>query len=217
MRGQGVVVLRVLQSAIVVIAVLLGFAQTELNAQAPAKAEEKGRQLQPITPSQPTSERPPLPEVTKLNIMIQSYMVALSQANLTGIYTVLRALGAPEFQEDNPPDRLLQIFADMRTQGVDLSPIILYTPILVREPAYDEQGLLHLVGYYKTEPQQVHFDLTLQPVDGLWRLFGISVKIAPPHTVTSVTASPSTKPDRAKEPSQAAPKKSPLAKDSTAK
>jgi hypothetical protein len=138
---------------------------------------------------QPTRKRPPIPHATQLTILIQTCVAALSQANLTGDYSVLHALGAPAFQKNNPPDKLFQIFANMRS--IDLSPTIIYEPILSREPAYDEQGLLHLVGYYETEPQQVHFDVTVQPVGGVWRLFGISVKTVPTQSVTGATPAPS--------------------------
>jgi hypothetical protein len=39
--------------------------------------------------------------------------------------------------------------------------------------------MLRLTGYYKTTPQQVHFDLLFQPVAGNWRLFGVSMKTVP--------------------------------------
>ena len=51
-----------------------------------------------------------------------------------------------------------------------------------RATEYDTNGLLHLNGYYKTEPQRVQFDLVLQPVGGMWRLYGISVGTVPAPT-----------------------------------
>jgi hypothetical protein len=200
---------------IVVVAALLGFAPTPLNAQAPAQPSAKASEQQPNAKPPPSTERPPIPDPTKLTLLIQSYLVALSQANLTGNYAVLHALGAPAFQENNPPDKLFQIFANMRSQGVDLTPVLLYKPILSRKAAYDEQGLLHLIGYYKTEPQQVHFDVTLQPVGGLWRLFGISVKTVPSQAVTSAPPT-APAPSNATPPSKAA-KGSPAKNESTVK
>jgi hypothetical protein len=197
-------VVRVLLSTFVGLAILLGFAQTRLYAQEQA---QPAAQPQPIAAPQSAAERPPIPDYTQLTIIIQSYLVALSQANLTAIYTVLHALGAPAFKERNPPDKLFQTFASMRDQGVDLTPVILYTPILTREPAYDSQGLLHLVGYYETHPQRVHFDLTLQPVGGVWTLFAISVKTAPPP-VTSATPTTAAPPVKVPEIKSRAEKKS---------
>jgi hypothetical protein len=122
------------------------------------------------------SANPAVPNKLQLKLLIQTYMIALAQANITNNYTVLRALGSPAFQNNNAPRKLADIFANLRKRNIDLSPVILYAPILSSEPAFDENGLLSLIGYYPTTPQQVHFKLLLQPVSGTWRLFSISVK-----------------------------------------
>jgi len=112
---------------------------------------------------------------TQHQLMVQSYLSALAQANLTGNFSVLHALGAPSFQQNNPPQKLATIFSGLRKQKVDLTPLILYKPVLSRQPWRDDKGMLRLKGYYPTEPKRIEFDLTLQPVSGVWRLFGISV------------------------------------------
>lgn len=195
-------------------AFLLSVATVDAQTQSPppAKADDKGGSS-PAGPPPPAAERPAIPNATQLAMMIQTYVSALSQANVTANYTVLHAFGAPAFQQGNPPEKLAEIFAHMRAQGLDLTPVILYAPILVREPAYDEQGLLRLVGYYKTEPQQVHFDVTLQPVEGVWRLFGISVKTVPSPAVGVAAPAPAAPTPQAKDaakketPKKDAPKK----------
>jgi len=137
------------------------------------------------------SANPAVPNKLQLKLLIQTYMIALAQANITNNYTVLRALGSPAFQNNNAPRKLADIFADLRKRNIDLSPVILYAPILSSEPAFDENGLLSLIGYYPTTPQQVHFKLLLQPVSGTWRLFSISVKTVP---VDKTSASAKTAP-----------------------
>ena len=109
-------------------------------------------------------------------MLIQTAVVALSQANLTGNFSVLHALGAPGFQQSNSPAKLAEVFKSLREQNIDLTPVILFSPVLLREPVINEQGMLHLVGYYKTAPQQVNFEVLFQPVQGQWRLFGLSVR-----------------------------------------
>ncbi len=121
-------------------------------------------------------------------MMIQTSVVALSQANLTGNFSVLHALGAPSFQKANTPAKLAEIFKNLRQQNIDLTPVILFSPILLREPVINAQGMLHLVGYYKTAPQQVHFELLFQPVSGQWRLFGISVRTQPANPPAAASA-----------------------------
>ena len=46
-----------------------------------------------------------VPDATRLAILVQTAVVAASQANLTGNYTVLHALGSPGFQQANPPEK----------------------------------------------------------------------------------------------------------------
>ncbi len=144
------------------------------------KSQLKGqtKETAPKAAAEPQGKAPiPPPDV--MAIMIQTVVVALSQANLTGNFTVLHALGARGFQQSNPPEKLAEIFKNLRDKKIDLTPVILFSPALQREPVINEQGMLHLVGYYKTAPQQVHFDLLFQPAAGKWQLFGISVRTVP--------------------------------------
>lgn len=134
--------------------------------------------------------KPALPDPNALAILIQTAVVAASQANRTGNYTVLHALGSPDFQKANSPEKLAQIFADWRKKNIDLTPVIIFSPVLKSQPAVTDQGMLRLTGYYKTQPQQVHFDLLFQPVAGQWRLFGIamSTQPAPPEAAAAPPA-----------------------------
>ena len=118
-----------------------------------------------------------MPSAPQLAILVQTAVVALSQANLTSNYTVLHALAAPDFQKNNPPEKLAQVFAEVRK--IDLTPVILYSPQLSRPPVIDDKNMLRLTGFYKTSPQQVLFDILYQPVEGHWRLYGISVGTQP--------------------------------------
>jgi hypothetical protein len=235
-------VARILRSAIVLaIAMLLSVTSAGVEVQGqtqpPAKTvkkkatqpKDKTKAAQPKpAPKAPPAERPQVPDETRLTLLIQSYLIALSQANLTGNYSVLHALGAASFQQNNPPDKLAQVFSGLRSQNIDLTPLILFKPILDKPPTFDEQGLLHLVGHYDTAPQQVQFDLTLQPVSGVWRLFGISVKTVPAKTAPSATAPARTAPadqsnaepvpaaDSGNPPPPAPARKPPKLKESTA-
>ncbi len=146
------------------------FSKSQLKGQTKEPAAKAGAQPQ---------GKAPMPAPEQMAILIQTAVVALSQANLTGNFTVLHAMGAPGFQQSNPPTKLAEIFKNLREQNIDLTPVILFSPVLAREPAINEQGMLHLVGYYKTAPQQVNFELLFQPVAGQWRLFGISVRTVP--------------------------------------
>jgi len=109
-------------------------------------------------------------------ILIRSTLLALDQANKTGNYTVLRDIGAPGFQS-NTAARLGDIFAKLRGDNLDLSGVAVIDPQLNLLPQIEANGLMHMAGFFPSVPTQVNFDLSFAPVNGQWRLFGISVSI----------------------------------------
>jgi hypothetical protein len=109
-------------------------------------------------------------------ILIRSSLLALDQANKTGNYTVLRDIGAPAFQS-NTAARLGEIFAKLRGDNLDLSGVAVIDPQLNLLPQIEANGLMHMAGFFPSVPTQVNFDLAFAPVNGQWRLFGISVSI----------------------------------------
>ncbi|CAN7549122.1 hypothetical protein LJR220_004960 [Bradyrhizobium sp. LjRoot220] len=109
-------------------------------------------------------------------ILVRSSLLALDQANKTGNYTVLRDIGAPGFQT-NSAARLGEIFAKLRGDNLDLSGVAVIDPQLNLLPQIEANGLLHMAGFFPSVPSQVNFDLSFAPVNGQWRLFGISVSI----------------------------------------
>ena len=63
----------------------------------------------------------------------------------------------------------------------------------MRPPAFMDNGLLRLSGFFPSAPEQVNFDLAFQQVAGRWLLFGIAVNTSPaPNAVASAPSSSST-------------------------
>jgi hypothetical protein len=108
--------------------------------------------------------------------LVRGAILALDQANKTGNYTVLRDLGAPGFQVNNAA-KLAEIFASQRNDKLDLSGVAVIDPQLTVLPEIEANGLMRMSGFFPSVPSQVNFDLLFAPVDGQWRLFGISVKV----------------------------------------
>jgi hypothetical protein len=131
-----------------------------------------------------------VPSDDALRILIRATLLALNQANVTGNYTVFREMAAPAFQQTNNPARLAEIFADLRHRNVDLSPILLLEPKLIRQPEVNASGLLQITGFFPTAPEQVNFDLIFAPVGGRWRLFGISANTSTPSARAEPEAAP---------------------------
>jgi hypothetical protein len=113
-------------------------------------------------------------------------LIALSQANATGNYAVLRELGSPDFQAAHTAAKLGQVFASLREKNVSLAFVAISTPQLTRPPAIDTKGVLKVVGFYAVRPLQVNFDLSFQSVNGSWRHSAISLAAQqPPAPSTS--------------------------------
>ncbi len=148
-RGWRVLIFTVVLAAIA----SAGHAQTPAQAPKPAQIDRNG-----------------------VLILIRSTLLAVDQANKTGNYTVLRDIGAPGFQS-NTAARLGEIFAKLRNDNLDLSGVAVIDPQLSLLPQIEANGLMHMAGFFPSVPNQVNFDLAFAPVNGQWRLFGISVSI----------------------------------------
>lgn len=144
-------------------------------------------------------------------MLIRSTLLAVDHANKTGNYTVLRDIGAPGFQ-NNTAAKLGEIFAKLRNDKLDLSGVAVIDPQLSLLPQIEANGMMHMAGFFPSVPAQVNFELMYAPVDGQWRLFGISVSIAQaapaaPDTPQANAASSAKQPAAAPKAPPAAPAK----------
>jgi hypothetical protein len=128
-------------------------------------------------PAAPATPKPANIDRNGTLILIRTTLIALDQANKTGNYSVLRALCAPDFQANNPPERLAEIFARQRAQGLDLAGVVAIDPQLTMLPQIEPNGMLHIAGFFPSVPAQVYFELLFAPFEGQWRPFGISVDL----------------------------------------
>jgi hypothetical protein len=123
---------------------------------------------------------PTMPDAYKLNMLVRTTLIALSQANQTGNYSVLRDLGTPQFQAMNTDARLGEIFSSLRVRNLDFSPVIFFDPKLIRPAAVQPNGVLRLTGYIDTRPERILFDLGFELVQEQWRLAAIIVDMKAP-------------------------------------
>lgn len=131
-----------------------------------------------------------VPSDQALAIMIKTILIAYNDANLTGNYTVLRDLASPSFRETNSSARLADIFRDMRQNNIDIAPIVLFQPKLVRKPQIDADGDLVLEGFFDTRPERVQFLIVYRAVEGLWKLFAIRVTTKPAQAAVAADRAP---------------------------
>jgi len=164
-------------AAVAALAALLSISG-DARAQALAQGQNSAGQ-------QPAAQSAVMPDPYQMSMLIRTTLIALSQANLTGNYTVLRDLGSPAFQAVNSAARLTEAFTELRQRRLDFSPILFFDPKLVREPALDEAGRLRLRGFIETRPEQINFDMLFEYVGGDWRLFGLAVQMQPAPAPTA--------------------------------
>lgn len=170
----------------------LAMAQAPQRA-APSRPANTTQQRPPVTtpPRQAGPQALHIPSAQALIILIKSSLIALNQANQTGVYHVFYGLGSDSFRTAQTPDRLAQSFAGFRTNNIDLSPIIYLNPQLARQPVI-EQNKLRLVGFFPTSPTRVNFDLVFEPSQGRWKMAQVNVGLA--RAPAQAAPQPSTQP-----------------------
>jgi hypothetical protein len=155
---------------------------TSFVALAAATSVAAQTQVAAVTPPKPAksvsapAQQLQVPSPETMVILIRTSLVALSQANQTNNYSVLSSLGSNNFRSTNPPARLASIFEPFRTNRIDLAPVTFVQPQLT-QPARIEGGKLRMVGNFPTQPMQVNYDLSFEPVGGAWQLQGLSVNL----------------------------------------
>jgi hypothetical protein len=192
--------------------VVIGLAAgTMMVTRLPGAQAQAPKREQPAPKQQP-QQQPPAPKPAQIDrngvlILIRETLLALDQANKTGNYTVLRDLGAPEFQA-NSAARLAEIFVQQRRDNVDLSGVAVIEPQLTLLPQIEANGMMRMAGFFPSVPTQVNFELLYAPVGGRWRLFGLSVSFGqaaptapqPPPAAAAPAAQPKAKAPQAQAP-----------------
>lgn len=168
---------------------------------APAAKAKTGAKSTPAPGGKPktmpnwrtTTGNQAIPSEAALNILIRRTLLTLNDANLSGNYSVLRDLAAPNFRKANDAAKLSKIFAKLRSAKIDMAPIVYFTPKVVRKPQLTKSGRLRLTGFVPTRPKQINFDMLFENHNKRWLLYGISVNISSPKTAA---AAPKGKPGK---------------------
>jgi hypothetical protein len=106
--------------------------------------------------------------------LIRTTIVGLYQANVSGNYSVLRDIAAPDFQAKNSAADLARIFTNIRDLKIDLGAAVLLDPKISRAELTAEKKL-YVVGALETKPAPVTFEMLFQFVAGYWRIYGVSI------------------------------------------
>ena len=115
------------------------------------------------------------PDEAVLARLVWSTLVALDNANRTGDYSVLHALGSPQMQAATSVEDLAASFAPLREQRVDVGRALLASPTYYIPPGFTEAGALRLRGGFDFRPVSLRFDILFVETGGGWRIDALSV------------------------------------------
>jgi hypothetical protein len=153
-------------------------------ASAPGAASAAQAKARPTAAPRPAAAKAAIPFPQAL-VLIRSTLTSLDQADQTGSYMVMSALGNADFRSANPAEKLATQFAAMR--GYNISAILVTEPKFTQLPTIDGKGVLSMAGFYALDPYVLSFRLAYAPESNQWRLAGLAVsldevKAAPPGT-----------------------------------
>ncbi|HEV7275658.1 MAG TPA: hypothetical protein VGN80_05175 [Devosiaceae bacterium] len=117
------------------------------------------------------------PDAFTREALIRSTLLTFNDANMTGIYDVLRARSSTPFQETYTAEQLAETFKVFRDQQIDLMVVAAMDPVEAGEPVFNEDGVMTLTGHFETQPQQIKYEVELLLEAGGWKMIGINVNI----------------------------------------
>jgi hypothetical protein len=138
----------------------------------------------------PKIEEPP---AEKLVLLIRLSLLTLNYAIQSCNYTVLRDRGGPSFRQANSAASLSRVFASLEAQRPDLAAVAIMAPQLTTAEIVGPEQRLHVAGHFPGPAPQIGFDLTYEPAEGQWQLFGISVGSASPQAEAAANPPPAAK------------------------
>ena len=143
-----------------------------------------------------SAAQPPVapPDFPGQVMLIRNTLTAVNHGNLTGNYTVLRDLSSERFRQHNTASDLTAVFAQLRQQELDLSPILVTDPKLIERPTVDRYNRMRLVGFVPTRPKAVRFALVFQKANGSWSIDEISVAVVPTESISQAQRLPQNAP-----------------------
>lgn len=116
-----------------------------------------------------------VPSETVLARLVWSTMIALDNANRTGNYSVLYALGSPTFKQRNSPQQLFDNFAPLRQNRIDVGRTLFLSPTYYIPPTILPDGSLRLRGGFEDRAKSVRFDLIYSNSGSGWQISALSV------------------------------------------
>ncbi|MGY3620044.1 hypothetical protein [Bradyrhizobium sp. USDA 10063] len=131
--------------------------------------------LAPWAPLPAAAQGVPSPLVQE--VLIKSILVTLSDAVAANDFTVLHAKISKPFADQFPPEKLQAVFKDLVDKHAVFDAVVAKPVVADEEAKIDDKGVLRLKGHFETAPKQVKYQLAFIPIDGTWKLSGVTIDI----------------------------------------
>ncbi len=116
------------------------------------------------------------PDADTQRELIAGTLQALADSINGQDFSILHSHAASRFQAAASPERLAEVFDEFVQQEVDLSVLQSLQPE-IEKSAVGADAILHLGGYYDTQPSRTHFDLQYEREGDAWKLIEIDVQV----------------------------------------
>ncbi len=140
-----------------------------------------------------TAQQTPQIEESFAVALIRDALLAVNQANWTGNYTTLRDYASTSFHDANTATDLAILLQRVRSEALDLLPVLSVAPVIQRSDVSLDQRIIRLSGYFPLDPRSITFDLEFVNENARWLIYGLSVGAfetpAPQVTVDTPPAS----------------------------
>ena len=126
-------------------------------------------------PAALSAQQSPAIEESYAAALVRDALLAVNHANLTGNYTTLRDYASDSFRDANTATDLAYLLARVRTERLDLLPVLSVAPVMQRSDVSLDQRVIRLSGYFPLTPRSITFDLEFVNQDGRWLIYGLAV------------------------------------------
>ncbi|MFH2056491.1 MAG: hypothetical protein ABIJ61_11070 [bacterium] len=118
-----------------------------------------------------------MPEDDALKVLATESVLELAAAINAKDFTDFYNYTAELWQAQSEPQELQGYFQEFVDEGIDMTYIKDMEPVFSEPPAIDEDDVLHLKGYFTSQPSMTYFELDYLYEHPSWRLIGINVEV----------------------------------------
>lgn len=132
-----------------------------------------------------SADRPVMDKKVAYSLIYET-VITVNNATATGNYSVLHAKGSQDFQSRYQIEDLKKILSGLKKKNVDLKPVVLLKPEIVKSEYRPSKKIFRLKGHMPTRPVQMNFDFYYKHSGGEWRIYALNLDFAKPLTTGGV-------------------------------